>query len=216
MTARTIPTKVTHFTHVDHLATVIERGLLSDTAAQAAGVLTTEVGNLGIKDRRRQSAVPVPPGGAVADHVPFYFAPRSPMMFSISKGNVPSYKGGTARLIYLVTTLERLHELGHRPVLTDRNAALNYTEYRVFDPPDLIDDDFIDWGLMSQNYWNNTLDEPQRMERRMAEALVHERVSWEAITMIGTRSQVVADEVLAILAVTQSDVPVHIQPDWYF
>jgi hypothetical protein len=195
---------------------VIEHGLLSDTAAHEAGLLTTEVGNLRIKDQRRQQAVPLAPGGAVADYVPFYFAPRSPMMYAISRGNVPTYTGGTKRLVYLLSTLERLQELGYEPLLTDRNAALSYTAYRVFDPADLIDDEFIDWDLMTKDYWNNTPEEPQRVERRMAEALVHERVAWEAITQIGTQSEIVAAEVRAILAAARSSVSVNVRPKWYF
>ena len=216
MTARKQPTPVTHFTHVAHLATVIEQGLLSDAAAHDAGVLAVEVGDLGIKDRRRSREMPVPPGGTVADYVPFYFAPRSPMMFSISKGNVPSYQGSTARLIYLVTSLEHLHGTGHEVVLSDRNAVYAYADFRVFDPADLIDDDFIDWDLMRQRDWYNTDAEPQRKERRMAEALVHERVAWEAITQIGTQSEIVAAEVRAILAAARSSIPVYVRPEWYF
>jgi len=216
MTARNRPTPVFHFTHVNHLATLVQHGLLCDSEAHEAGVLTAEVGNLGIKDQRRQRAVPLQPGGAVADYVPFYFAPRSPMMYAIAHGNVPSYQGGTARIIYLVSTLERLHELGRFPLLTDRNAALNYADYRTFDPVDPIDDDFIDWGLMAAQYWNNTPDDPQRRERRMAEALVSERVSWDAITGIGTQNEIVANEVRAILAAVDSNTSVNVRPQWYF
>lgn len=213
MTARKQPTHVTHFTHVDHLATVIEHGLLSDNAAHAERVLAVEVGDLGIKDRRRRREVPVPPGGQVADYVPFYFATRSPMMFSISKGNVSSYQGGTARLIYLVTTLERLHESGQPIVLSDRNAVYAYASFREFDPTDPIDDDFIDWDVMRARYWD---DFPDGKERRMAEALVHERVACDAITSIGTQSDIVADEVRRILAATGTSVPVDVRPHWYF
>lgn len=213
MTARKQPTHVTHFTHVDHLATVIEHGVLSDTAAHAERVLAVEVGDLGIKDRRRRRDVPVPPGGQVADYVPFYFATRSPMMFSISKGNVSSYQGGTARLIYLVTTLERLHESGHPIVLADRNAVYAYASFREFDPADLLDDDFIDWDIMRAKYWG---DFPDGKERRMAEALVHDRVAWEAIIRIGAKSDVVADEVRRILALAGVSVPVDVRPQWYF
>ncbi len=216
MTARRVPTPVTHFTHIDHLRSVINHGLLSDTAAHSTGLLTVEVGDPSVKWNRRQREVPVWPGGQVADYVPFYFAARSPMMFSISKGNVPTYQGGTARLIYLVTTLERMHETGHTSILTDRNAALRYTAFRVFDPADTIDDDFVDWPLMQSRYWSSTPDEPQRMERRMAEALVHERVGWDAITQIGTQSDTVAIEVRAILASSRSNIPVHVRPEWYF
>lgn len=104
MTARFIPTNIGHFTHVNHLATVIEHGLLSDTAAQGSDVLSTEVRNLDIKDQRRRHIVPAPSDRAVADHVPFYFGPRSPMMYAIYMGNVPSYGDGTTRLVYLLST----------------------------------------------------------------------------------------------------------------
>ena len=41
----------------------------------------------------------------------------------------------------------------------------------------------------------------------MAEALVHERVAWEAITQIGTQSEIVAAEVPAILAAARLSIP---------
>ena len=52
--SRPIPTVIAHFTHVDHLATIVRHGLLSDTAAHERGLLTTEIGDRNIKDRRRQ------------------------------------------------------------------------------------------------------------------------------------------------------------------
>ena len=88
---RPTPTPVMHFTRVEHVVDMIEHGLLSDNEAQAEGLLQVEVGNTGIKDRRTRRVVTIPPGGTVADYVPFYYAPRSPMMFSIHCGNVPTY-----------------------------------------------------------------------------------------------------------------------------
>ncbi|WP_297004830.1 DUF4433 domain-containing protein, partial [uncultured Corynebacterium sp.] len=169
--ARKIPTQVLHFTHVDHLPSLIRHGLLADSVVQGNGFLTNEVGNRQIKDGRRTRRVPIATGGVVADYVPFYFAPRSPMMFSISKGNVPSYTGGTHRLIYLQSSLERLHELDHSVILTDRNARKAVAAFRQFNPSDPVDDGFIDWPLMSARYWSQTVEQPDRRERRMAEAL---------------------------------------------
>lgn len=216
MTARGVPTFVTHFTHVEHLPTLIKHGLLSDTKAQGNGLLAVEVGNVGIKDQRRQRGVPVPPGGMVSDYVPFYFAPRSPMMYSLSRGNVPTYQGGTARLIYLVSSLEALHGQGHDVILTDRNAALGYAGYRVFDPSDLVDDGFIDWDLMSVRQWSNTSSEPQRVERRMAECLVFGAVPWSAVLQIVVQNKTVEAEVRAALGGAGVALPVDVVSDWYF
>lgn len=213
MTAREQPTSVTHFTRIEHLAAILQHGLLSDSEAHARSLLLIEVGNAGIKDQRRRRPVPIEPGGSVADYVPFYFGPRSPMMFAISRGNVPTYKDGTARLVYLVSSLERLHDLGLVPVLTDRNAALALADFRAFDPADLIDDEFIDWKLMRERYW---VDFPDGTERRMAEALVHQAVPTKAFSLIVAQSEIVAVEARAILATAAANIPVDVRPIWYF
>lgn len=214
MTARKRPTVITHFTHVRHLPTIFEHDLLSDTAARTNGLITAEVGELRIKEQRRHQ--PVPYGGHVADYVPFYFAPRSPMMFSISRNNVPSYQGGTADLVYLVSTLEQLHESGRSLVITDRNAALNFAAFRAFDPQDSLDDGFIDWELMSAKYWGNTPDDQQRVERRAAEALAGDRVPLDSIIGLATQNDRVAEHVVELLKQHGSQLPVRVLPDWYF
>lgn len=60
MSRRPVPTVVMHFTHIDHLPTIIREGLLCDTLATPE-LLTTEAGNRGIKERRRRRAVAVAP-----------------------------------------------------------------------------------------------------------------------------------------------------------
>ena len=67
-----------HFTHLSNLASVAEHGIFCDTDVEGSHRLTTEVGQQGIKAKRRHRRVPIEPGGIVADYVPFYFAARSP------------------------------------------------------------------------------------------------------------------------------------------
>jgi ssDNA thymidine ADP-ribosyltransferase, DarT len=52
--------------------------------------------NIGYKnliDKRGSRIVPVEPGGVLNDYVPFYFAPRSPMLYSIHTGFVQGFTG---------------------------------------------------------------------------------------------------------------------------
>jgi hypothetical protein len=212
MTARKQPTVVMHFTHIDHLATVVQHGLLSDAAAQATGLLTTEVGNREIKERRRRRAVPIEPGGTVADYAPFYFRAPSPMMSAIANGRVEEYQAGTGRLIYLVSTLEKLVADGLEPIITDRNAALEVAAFRSVDLADPLDDGFIEWEIIRARYWGNY---PAGKERRMAECLVHGRVPWHSFLGVVTRNDVVAQEVQATLAAQRASVQVNVRPDWY-
>jgi hypothetical protein len=126
---RPVPTLLFHFTRLEHLPTIVTSGLHCDRRAQTDDVLAIEVGNRDVKELRSTRSVPVEPGGDVADYVPFYFAPRSPMMYVIHCRGVPSYRDGTDRIVYLGSTLERLQELDLDVVLSDRNAALRVADF---------------------------------------------------------------------------------------
>ncbi len=209
---RPVPTPLYHFTPIHHLGSIIEHGLLCDNGA-AAGLLAIEVGNRGIKERRRRRALPVGPRGVVADYVPFYFAPRSPMLYSIAMGNVPEYTGGVDPLVYLVTTTDRLAELGLPMLFTDRNAVLDTARF-TGSLSDL--DTLIDWPLMRATMWNNTPSEPDRKERRMAECLVHRQVPWRAMEYVAAHTPARAAEARATLARSCQGIAVRTRREWYF
>jgi hypothetical protein len=98
-----------HFTHVDNLEAIRAAGCLRCDAIARAGMTRTEVGAPDIKESRRWRTIPVEPGGRVGDYVPFYFAPRSPMMYRIAcdrRDSIPNrYAGGDKPLVYLVTSV---------------------------------------------------------------------------------------------------------------
>ena len=212
---RPTPTPVFHFTRVEHRPTIIESGLHCDRRAQAEGVLAIEVGNTDVKALRSTRSVSLDPGGVVADYVPFYFAPRSPMLYVISRGGVPSYQDGQHRIIYLCSTLERLHDLGLDVVLSDRNAAMRVADFHRWADGE-PEDGFIDWPLMKETIWSSDDEHPDRMERRMAECLVHGSVPWEALMFVGARDQTVADEVVSLVGTDESAPSVAVRRHWYF
>lgn len=201
-------TPVFHFTHIDNLPTIARDGLRCDSDVQPSGLLRQEIGNQGIKDLRRRRQVPEPPGGVVADYVPFYFAPRSPMMSAIQSGRVPTYQNGCDEIVYLCTTLGRLSDTGHEVLFSDRNATLAVAEFAL-DAADLE----IDWQLMQERYWGNTPEYPDRREKRMAECLVHRIVEPTGIRALVTKTQAVADRVGRLVGDTW---PVYVRGDWYF
>lgn len=202
-----------HFTHISHLESIATSGLAPDNLVQTDGRLATEVGNQRIKEARRRQVVPLGPGGVVADYVPFYFAARSPTLGSIHVGNVPSYRGPQGDLVYLVSSIERVVELGLPYVYTDRNAYYSYAEYGT--DLDRIED-LVDWKLMEQRDWNNTDDEPDRMERRMAEFLVHGTMPWEGFLGVGTIDNAVSQQVEQALSSVGATTEIRVRRKWYF
>lgn len=86
MMAQPVPTHVFHMTRIERLPSIIQHGLLPDNEVRSRGLAGVEIGYRQIKDRRVGRAVPCGPGGTLADYVPFYFAPRSPMLYAIQGG----------------------------------------------------------------------------------------------------------------------------------
>lgn len=202
-----------HITHIENLPSIIAHGLRSDSAVCAAGALEVEIGEVNIKGPRRSRAVPVPPGGVVADYVPFYFAARSPMLSSIKYGNVAAYDGGQEPILYLVTDIRTIVDAGCAAVFTDRNARIAYANFFA-DP--LLAYSQVDWKLMNQKWWNNTDAEPDRKERRMAEMLVYEAVPFPLIGAIAARSESTLARVSDLLASVEHQPTLAVRADWYF
>ena len=202
-----------HFTHLDNLESIARRGLLADNRMPEDG-FKTEVGEPSIKERRRERAVPCGPRGVVADYVPFYFAARSPMLFSIHAGNVPTYEGGQDDIVYLVSRIERIVELGLPFVFTNRNAVLGSAAFS--DDIARLDDEFVDWELMRQKMWDNTAEEPDRKQRRMAEFLVHRQVPWEALLGVVAFDEARSEQASRILDSARITTNVGAISRWYF
>ena len=202
-----------HITHINNLAGIASEGLWSDNAVVSSDTQIVEIGERDIKQRRRNRVVPVLPGGHVADYVPFYFAARSPMLFSIHKGNVSTYQRGQDEVVYLVTDTAAIVGHGLEFVFTDRNAATDFAEFGN----DLDDiDDYVNWTLMRQKMWNNIPSERDRRERRMAEMLVLTHVPWSAFIEVATRTEDVSRAAASALATVGATTMVHVRPDWYF
>jgi len=202
-----------HFTHIENLPSIIANGRRADSAVQTADALKVEVGEDRIKKARRSRPVPIPPGGVVADYVPFYFAARSPMLYTIHCGNVASYQGGQDPIVYLVSEISTVVDGGCTAVFTDRNA---YYPYATFDADARRAYDEVDWPLMRASMWNNTGNEPDRMERRMAEMLVHDAVPFSLVVEIAARSEAMLAQVNDLLASVEHRPALAVRTNWYF
>jgi hypothetical protein len=94
--------KIFHICHVDRLASIVAGGLLSDAAVVQAAAPGTVIGMNHIKQRRLQELrLNSHPGLFVGQCVPFYFCPRSVMLFLIHRQNADlAYKGGQGPIIH--------------------------------------------------------------------------------------------------------------------
>jgi len=90
-------------THIDNLPWLLANGLHCATGPQAPHFVT--IGNPDLIQRRVSRSVPMPPGGTLADYVPFYFTPKSPMLLNIHTGYGGIHRRGNNEIVILVTAL---------------------------------------------------------------------------------------------------------------
>ena len=100
--------KIYHIVHVDKLASIAADGWLwSDAELDSKAVPGTVIGMAHIKEARKNRPLPSFPGLRVGECVPFYFGPRSVMLYMMHAKNAElSYKGGQDPIIHLVVDLQ--------------------------------------------------------------------------------------------------------------
>lgn len=83
---------------------------------------------------------------------------------------------------------------------------------------DLARLDQVDWNMVYQRYWTDTLEDMDRQRRKQAEFLVHRFCDWSLIREIGVLDQAMKQRVEEILARYPAGLrrPVAVRPEWYY
>lgn len=225
-----VPAKVLlfHITAIGNLPAILASGaLLAKNVLAAQNQNYANIAHEHIQGRRAAKAVALPPHGTLHDYVPFYFAPRSPMLMAIHMGQVHNCTARQEDIVHLVTSPQNA-ALTERPfVFFDLHAAMSYsTCYN-----DLHDLDKIDWTLITEpphvpgggeycKYFNNKPEHERwfrRKEVRQAEFLVYEQFPVTALLGIATQNEQKRDEVAELLnQAGLAELKVIAKPGWYF
>jgi hypothetical protein len=206
-------TAIYHITHIHNLSLILEHGGLLCHASRAELNLShVNISHQTIQDRRATTRVPLAPYGTLHDYVPFYFAPRSPMLYSIHRGNVEGYTDGQTPILHVVLSAEHIAQKKLPFVFTDGHAIISFSNFYN----DLKELNQIDWQVMKSRYWRDTLEDNDRKRRRSAEFLVHRAVPWELVQEIGVINHQVATAVEQILAPFASHPLVTVHREWYY
>lgn len=101
-------------THVKNLPSIFKnRGLLAYSEVVAKNSQHKDIANSDIQIRRSGIHIPLSPGGDLHDYVPFYFAARSPMLYSIINNGV-----NQRDIVYFVTDISKIQQSGLPYVFT--------------------------------------------------------------------------------------------------
>jgi len=210
-----IPTdlKIYHIVHVDRVASIISQGCLwSDAAVQNGQLPGTTIGMGTIKARRLQKSLNSCPDLHVGDCVPFYFGPRSVMlyMFHMNNHQEITYHGGQTPIIHLQADLHRTVEWANqnkkRWAFTNSNAGSFYFD----DFNNLSQLNEVNWSSVQATNWKDC------REQKQAEFLLEEQFPWSLVEAIGVYSQTQVQQVSAAFNATSHRPQVTVQRNWYY
>jgi len=207
--------KIYHIVHVDRLASIVADGWLwSDAEVVRRGQAGTTIGMGGIKARRLGLPVDCHPGDRVGDFVPFYFCPRSIMLYVIHCANHPelAYRGGQDPIVHLEADLHEVvawaEASGRRWAFTLSNAGAYYTQFRS--RGDQLDE--VNWPAVAATDFRGA----DVKEGKQAEFLVHQQFPWRLVRRIGVSAPGVAQQVANAISGVDHRPVVEIRRDWYF
>ncbi len=207
--------KIYHITHVDNLSSIIkEGGLRPDSTIATKGGPSITIGMSAIKQRRLSLPVHCNPGDRVGDYVPFYFCPRSVMLYLIYRANHPDllYRGGQGPIVHLEAdmkaTVEWAEKKGWRWAFSLSNAGAAYTQFCK----NLSELDRLDWpAIVAADFRPSDVK-----EGKQAEFLLRGGFPWKLVDRIGIYSPEIAPRAYAALDAADHRPIIEVRSDWYF
>lgn len=205
--------KLFHILHIDKLDSILsDSAIFSDSYIRSAESKGTSIGILKIKDVWLSKKLSTYPDLAVGDCTPFYFCPRSIMLYMFHMGNHPeiSYRGGQEPIIHIVAdfykTIEWANSVKKRWAFTPTNAAAKYAE--DFNDVSMLDK--INWEVINSNEWHENRGQKQ------AEFLIEQNFPIHLIEEIGVYSEKYAKQVREIVLRYPVSIDVNVKRNWYY
>lgn len=197
-------------THISNVPWLLKNGVHCQSS-EVKDPNFRRIGNFELIAKRVSRAVPKPPGGTLSDYVPFYFTPCSPMLYNIKTGYQGVEKVPMTDIVVLVSSLHRVAELGIGFLFTDRHAYLEAAYYSS-DPDDL---QALDWPRLRARDFRQSPEDPGKMERYQAEALIHRCLPGNAITGVACYGTTQRETLEAAIAQQGLELKVVARPGWY-
>lgn len=199
-------------THRQNLPWILANGL----HCQSSGIIDPDfvsIGNPELIEVRKRRVVAIGPGGTLADYIPFYFTPYTPMLYNIKTGYGGIQQRRNEDIVVLVSSLHELKRHKVPYVFTDRHAKL---QTAMFYNDDVNLRDAVDFDMLQQRDFKRDPEQPDKVERYQAEALAYQHVPVGAILGIGCYTSAIRNQLETTCVDLGVKVKVVHRTEWYF
>ncbi len=212
--------KIYHIVHVDRLPSIIAcNGLFCDAEMIKHAGLGTTIGMSTIKARRlNELTLDSHPGLYVGQCVPFYFCPRSIMLYLIYRANDEqlTYRGGQGPIVHLevdfYAAVRWAEANDRRWAFTLSNAGAYYFEDRA----NVANLHEIDWDAVTATKWSGHGLPHSGSHGKQAEFLVETSFPWELVERIGVCNNTTYHQAAHALNAHVHKPTLEVKPAWYY
>jgi hypothetical protein len=197
-------------THIANVPWLLDNGLHCPSS-DAQDPDFRRIGSLDLIARRVRRLVPIPPGGRLTDYVPFYFTPCTPMLYNIKTGYQGVKQIPMRDIVILVSSLRRITQDHVEFVFTDRHAYLQTANFSS----SLEDLPGLDWKSWRTRDFRRKPDDPSRMERYQAEALIHRHLPVGGLAGLACYGSAQREALEVDVAQRGLELRVVARPGWY-
>jgi hypothetical protein len=205
--------KIYHIAHVDRLPSIVADGFFwCDAEIIRRAPAGTTIGMNSIKQRRLTLPLGSRPGLNVGDCVPFYFCPRSVMLYLIYQGNHPelAYRGGQGPILHFEADLHAAVAWANAQRKRWAFTLSNAGSYFFEDRNDVASLGEINWTAVQARDWR------AHKEGKQAEFLLEQVFPWHLVERIGVHSPILYRRVINALPALRHRPAVEVRTDWYY
>ncbi|AZQ59732.1 DUF4433 domain-containing protein [Maribacter sp. MJ134] len=163
-------------THIENIPHIIKNGI-THKKSEHSNKTYKSIGDNSLIGTR--DTFEMPNGELLGDYIPFYLGLRTPMLYVIQNG----YNGVTSlhpsKIVYCVSSIQRIIEKEIDFVYTDGHATDSFTKY--YTPADIDEvENQVDFNATKAKFWkdDNDLDLKRRKE---AEFLIKQNLGYNDI-----------------------------------
>jgi len=201
-------TPIYHFTHINNFQNLLSLGsILCKNKMLEQSIPCTSSAFESVQSYREGCNVPASRGGTIHDYVPFYFNSLSPMLYTISCGNIDNIR--MTDLVFIKSSAETVEASNDDFAFTDGHAIMDLSDY--YDS--LGDLDALPWDVINARYWND-FEDGRRL--RQSEFLVYDSFNLNLIEKIGVYDRGMKIQVEKIISDLHLNHVVEVKRNWYF
>lgn len=207
--------KIYHILHYDRIPSLLKGGFLfSDKYVRENGLQGTNIGYQHLKDRRLITPLQSHPELTVGACVPFYYCPRSAMLYTINiQSKYNDFEGGQNPIVHLEFDLTKAMLWSQENKLRWAGTTLNAGARHFEDFSSIDQFNRINWDVVGAQYWSAHRD------LKAAEFLVEYCFPFSLVETLGINNNprsTLGQHLASVLAKTQYAPLIKIKPDWYY